>query len=105
MTVYNKLVRDRIPDIIAAAGGRCEVRELPPEEYRRALSDKLLEEAQEYRTDGTLEELADVLEVLQALVRASGATWQELEDLRRTKAAARGGFDRRLWLVWADPRA
>src|SRR5688572_4575975 len=103
---YNKLVRDRIPDVIRANGGSPATRILDGPEYLQALATKLVEEAQEFvaaeGAPAALEELADVLEVLCALVEAHGITLEELHGLRTDKAAARGGFSERVCLVHVD---
>lgn len=62
------------------------------------LDAKLTEELEEYQESRSLEELADLLEVLRAVVRARGWTWEELEQARREKAAQRGGFEKKLLL-------
>ena len=103
MPVYHKLVRDRIPEIIRENGNSCRTRILTDEEYRVELGKKLREESDEVITAHTseeaLEELADVLEVLQAYAAAHGAAWEQVEELRRKKAAARGGFRERIYLI------
>ena len=99
MTSNAKLVRDRIPEIVAAAGGRCEVRELGREEYAAELRVKLVEEAREYAASGDLAELADVLEVVRAIAEHVGIDWEDLERIRLRKQEERGGFERRLLLV------
>ncbi|MBB6099656.1 putative house-cleaning noncanonical NTP pyrophosphatase (MazG superfamily) [Deinobacterium chartae] len=99
MRVWRKLVRDRIPDILRGQGKPCEVRTLGPGEYHAALLAKLEEEALEAReSGGSLEELADVLEVLRALLAARGVAWEDLERARQRKRASRGGFEARVWL-------
>lgn len=69
---YHKLVRDRIPEIIEASGKSCTVKILDEQEYIRTLDAKLDEKLAEYHSDQTLEELADLLEVLRACVTARG---------------------------------
>lgn len=98
MKEYNKLIRDKIPEIIEAAGKRCIVEVMNEEEYLEALDDKLNEELAEYQADKSLEELADLLEVMYAVVRARGYTTEELERVRKQKAEKRGGFEKRLRL-------
>ncbi|HEX2312854.1 MAG TPA: NUDIX domain-containing protein [Thermomonospora sp.] len=93
-----KLVRDRIPEIIEAAGGHPETRTADEAEYLAALRAKLYEEAGEYVADGDPAELADVLEVVRALASAHGMDPAELERLRAEKAAERGGFTGRVLL-------
>ena len=95
---YNKLVRDRIPEIIAADGKRCTVETLSDEEYLLLLDHKLDEELTEYQESKSLEELADLLEVIRAVVKARGWTMEELEQVRAEKAAERGGFEKKILL-------
>lgn len=99
---YHKLVRDRIPEIIEADGKTCVCEKLSDEEYIRLLDQKLDEELAEYQESKSLEELADLLEVMQAVVRARGWTLDELEQVRVDKAAERGGFAKKILLkeVW-----
>ena len=95
---YNKLVRDRIPEIIAASGKTCTTAILSPEEYLRMLDAKLDEELAEYHQDQNVEELADLLEVIYAAAKARGWSAAELEQIRTKKAAERGGFEKRILL-------
>ena len=99
---YHKLVRDRIPEIIESDGKTCVCETLSDEEYIRLLDEKLNEELAEYHEGKSLEELADLLEVMQAVVRARGWTLDELEQVRADKAAERGGFTKKILLkeVW-----
>lgn len=97
-TKYNKLVRDRIPEIIESDGKVCVCETLADEDYLRLLDAKLNEELAEYQESKSLEELADLLEVLQAVVRARSWTWKELEQVRREKVARRGGFEKKILL-------
>ncbi|MBQ8201770.1 MAG: nucleoside triphosphate pyrophosphohydrolase [Clostridia bacterium] len=96
--VHGKLVRDLIPEIIEASGKSCTIRTLSQEEYITALDAKLNEELSEYQADHSLEELADLLEVMMAVTAARGHDFSEVEALRRDKAANRGGFQQRIWL-------
>lgn len=98
MTIHHKLVRDRIPEIIEASGKTCSIRILSDEEYIAALDAKLQEELNEYLSDGSMEELADLLEVMMAAAKARGHDFSEVEAIRREKADKRGGFERRIWL-------
>ena len=100
MKEYNKLVRDKIPEIIEASGKSCSIRCLGLEEYAVALEQKLNEEVAEYQSDKNLEELADILEVLQALCVSKGYSLEELELLRKEKAIERGGFENRIFLEY-----
>lgn len=96
--VYNKLVRDRIPDLIRAQGEVPMVRVRDEAEYRQALRQKLREEVAEYLESGEAEELADVLEVVYALAVAQDMSPEALEALRAEKWAKCGGFEKRLLL-------
>ena len=96
--IHEKLVRDRIPEIIENAGKRCRIRILEEEEYLAALDAKLLEELAEYQADKSMEELADLLEVMMAIAEARGHSFAEVEAIRREKAEKRGGFRQRIWL-------
>ena len=82
MKVYNKLVRDKIPEIIEADGKTCKTKILSDEEYIAALETKLNEEVAEYQADKNLEEMADVLEALQAICVARGYSLDEIEAMR-----------------------
>ncbi len=95
---YNKLVRDRIPEIIEASGNTCTTEILSREEYLRMLDAKLDEELAEYHKDQNIEELADLLEVIRAVAAVRGYTPEDLEQRRAEKAAARGGFEKRILL-------
>ena len=95
---YNKLVRDRIPEIITADGKACTTEILSDEDYLRMLDAKLDEELAEYHEDQNIEELADLLEVLRAVAVARGYTLDELERVRAEKAKKRGGFEKKILL-------
>ncbi len=95
---YNKLVRDRIPEIIEASGKIYSVEILSDEEYIRMLDAKLDEELLEYHKDQNIEELADLLEVIYATAKARGYTLKELERVREDKTAKRGGFEKKFLL-------
>ena len=102
---YNKLVRDQIPDIIAAAGSQPSTRVLDHASYQAALRSKLLEEAEEAESasdDQLASELADVLEVLRALAMAHDVKWEDIELQAARKRAERGGFGRRIFLEHVD---
>ena len=99
MVVYNKLVRDRIPEIIEARGERPNVRILEQKEYLHHLEAKLDEEVGEYHRDKNAEELADILEVVYALARTQNLRPSDLERLRQRKRHQWGGFEGRIFLV------
>lgn len=96
--VYNKLVRDKIPEIIEESGKTCEIEILSDEGYLQMLDKKLDEELAEYHQEQNIEELADLLEVLYATAKARGCSIGELEQVRVEKQKARGGFDEKVLL-------
>lgn len=96
--IYNKLVRDNIPEIIEASSKTCEMEILSDEEYLQMLDKKLEEELAEYHQEQNIEELADLLEVLYATAKARGYSIEELEQVRVDKQKARGGFDMKILL-------
>ena len=96
--IYNKLVRDKIPEIIEESGKTCEIEILSDEEYLQMLDKKLDEELAEYHQEQNIEELADLLEVLYATAKARGYSIEELEHVRVEKQKARGGFDKKILL-------
>ncbi len=98
VNIHDKLVRDRIPEIIESDGKTCVTETLSDARYLEMLDAKLNEELAEYQESKSLEELADLLEVLQAVVRARGWIWEQLELTRQEKAAKRGGFEKKLLL-------
>ena len=95
---HGKLVRDRIPEIIESSGKRAVIHRLTTEAYLTALDAKLDEELAEYQADKSMEELADLLEVMMAVAAARGHDFSEIEAIRREKADKRGGFRERIWL-------
>lgn len=95
---YHKLVRDRIPEMIEADGKNCICETLGDEDYIVLLDQKLNEELAEYQESKSIEELADLLEVMQAVVKVRGWTMEELERIRADKAVRRGGFEKRILL-------
>ena len=98
MTVYHKLVRDRIPEIIEQAGQKCVCSVLSDDEYLKMLDEKLNEELAEYQESKSMEELADLLEVVRAVALARGSSPEEVEEIRRQKAEKRGGFEKKILL-------
>lgn len=96
--IYNKLVRDRIPEIIERDGKHCITETLSDRDYIAALDKKIGEELAEYLSEPCLEELADLTEVIYAVAIARGFTLEELEKVRQSKAEKRGGFEKRIFL-------
>ncbi len=95
---YNKLVRDKIPEIIEASGKTCETEILSDAEYLKMVDAKLDEELAEYHQDQNLEELADLTEVIHAAVIARGYSLEDLERVRAEKYEKRGGFSKKILL-------
>ena len=100
--IYNKLVRDKIPEIIASKGGKAKTRILPDEEYRTFLEAKLDEEVGEYHRDKNAEELADILEVVYALATSIGCSREELMEIYQKKHDTRGGFEQKILLISSE---
>lgn len=98
MLVYNKLIRDRIPEIIEQTGTQYRVRTLDETEYKVQLDKKLQEELNEYSTSGKVCELADMVEVIYAILAVKGVGVEEFEAVRTEKKLKRGGFENRLFL-------
>ena len=96
---YDKLVRDRIPDVIRQAGKRPVTDTLSQDAMASALNRKLQEEVQEYFESGSIEEMADVLEVLHGIAFHKGISWDEVESARIHKRDERGGFEKGIRLL------
>lgn len=94
MKTYNKLVRDKIPQVIEAAGKKFDIKIADKEQHYKLLEDKLKEEVNEFLTDKNLEELADVMEVLIGLSNVMGYSEEDLFKKREEKKNERGGFDK-----------
>ncbi len=97
--LYLKLVRDNIPQIIEKSGKIAVVDTLSDKEYEIFLERKLDEEVNEYHESKDLEELADILEVIIALVKAKGYNFYDLANLKTKKAAEKGGFSKKTLLI------
>lgn len=103
MPIYNKLVRDRIPEVIESTGKKFTTRILDNEEYIKELKNKSFEELNEYvnteNDKDAVEELADLLEIIHALAECHGANFQQVEQVRQEKAEKRGGFKEKIFLI------
>jgi predicted house-cleaning noncanonical NTP pyrophosphatase (MazG superfamily) len=95
---YNKLIRDKIPQLIKESGRKPTTRILNDEEYFEALINKVVEEIEEYRESGNEEELADVFEVLDSIVKFKDYEPMHIDYLKIKKKEARGTFDQRIFL-------
>ena len=98
-----KLVRDKIPQIIIADGKKPITRILDDEEYLKELDKKLNEEIAEYQQDKSIQEMADVLEVLFAICEARGHSVEQLMEVRNEKRNARGGFEEKIFWSGNEP--
>ena len=95
---YHKLVRDKIPEIIEKSGKSSTYSVLSMQDYITMLDQKLNEELAEYQESKSMEELADLLEVMSAVASARGSSIEEVELLRQVKKEHRGGFEKRILL-------
>ena len=98
MKVYNKLVRDKIPEIILKDNELPTTRVLNDEEYIKELNRKLQEEVNEYLEEENIEEMVDILEVIRAILEHKGVTYDEIEEKRIKKSKKRGGFKEKIFL-------
>jgi predicted house-cleaning noncanonical NTP pyrophosphatase (MazG superfamily) len=96
---HNKLVRDKIPQMIISHGGAPVTRSLDDEEFLYELRRKLQEEVDEFRQTGHTQELADILEVVYALAIEAGVSQSQLEEMRQQKVTERGSFGQRVYLI------
>lgn len=96
---YNKLVRDKIPNEINSVDGRKATwRTMEKDEYLRELNRKIIEEAHEFSEDDSVEELADVMEVIENIMREKNITWEEVKEKKEEKRNKKGGFLDRIYL-------
>lgn len=95
---YNKLVRDRIPKIIAGKGGKAVIHVADEQEYWQALKKKLREEMEEFMKDESAEEIADILEVIDAICEYKKLSKLEIKGIQQKKANKRGKFESRIIL-------
>lgn len=96
--IYNKLIRDKIPQIIKQSGKQAIIEEVSGEEYLELLNAKLGEELQEYLESESVEELADLVEVVYAILEHKDVSLQEFEVIRKQKVEERGAFMKKLLL-------
>lgn len=97
--IYNKLIRDNIPEICRDDNKIAVTKTLNDNKYRKALRRKLLEETHEYLASEELSELADILEVVDALAKLQGSDFEGIIRLKNEKALKNGSFDKRLLLI------
>lgn len=95
----NKLVRDNIPAIIENGGKKCQIKILDNTEYLEALNAKLMEEVREYLESGEVMELADIEEVIRAILDVKNISYKNFEEIRQEKAEVNGEFKKRIFLI------
>ncbi|MFA6391153.1 MAG: nucleoside triphosphate pyrophosphohydrolase [Patescibacteria group bacterium] len=100
---YNKLVRDRIPEVIEASGDECQYEQMEEDEYRTMLREKFVEEAKELIAadgkDEIINELADLLELVEAVQDLEQISPDDVADKKNMKKEERGGFENRIKLI------
>lgn len=99
---YNKLIRDKIPEIIVREGKTCDIEVLNDVDYKQALRNKIIEEGEEVRTasdDELITEIADLYEVIDALIAVYGLSQSDIIQKQQERRESRGGFEKRLKLI------
>lgn len=100
---YNKLVRDKIPDNIDNEPGRkCKYKILDNSEYLKELNKKIIEEAYEFIEQNSIEELADLCEVLNAIMKLKGYSIEQVEKEMALKRNKKGAFNDKIYLEYVD---
>ena len=102
MTLYNKAIRDKIPEIIADSGKKYTLKQLDDTSFLAELEKKLIEEVNEYSESKDVEELVDLLEVIYRISELRGVNSDELDKIRQDKAEKRGKFASNLFLIDAE---
>ncbi|KOP80495.1 phosphoribosyl-ATP pyrophosphohydrolase [Lysinibacillus sp. FJAT-14745] len=103
MPVYNKLVRDLIPQVIEEEGKTCSIRVLDQGEHLEEIKVKMQEEAIEFleaaSPKAAIEELADILELIHTAIQMYDVSYEQLEQIRTQKKSQRGGFSKGIYLI------
>ena len=100
---YNKLVRDKIPEEINSEPGRkCKYRILNDTEYLKELNKKVLEEANEFIEENSIEELGDLMEVINAIMKLKGYNMKDIERVMKAKEEKKGAFNNKIFLEYVD---
>ena len=103
MKIYNKLVRDRIPEIIDSEPGRkSQYRILDDNEYLIQLNKKIIEESNEFIEENSIEELGDLMEVINAIMKLKGYSMEEVIKVMKAKADKKGAFNEKIYLEYVD---
>lgn len=98
MKVYNKLVRDKIPEIITKDNKKAVTKILNDEDYLIELNRKIQEEVKEYLESNSIEELADIVEVIYGILEVKNISIEEFENVRKSKVQKRGAFKEKIFL-------
>ena len=98
MQVYNKLVRDKIPELMEVNGDKPTYETLKDDRYLSELNKKLIEEANEFIEANDPEELADLMEVVYAIATLKNIDLKQVEEIRKQKALKRGAFNKKIFL-------
>lgn len=104
-TFYRKLVRDKLPEIISATGGKYEIRKLSEAEFESELKQKLIEEAKELQnapSHEVVDELADVLELVKQIAKLYKISFKDVTARQTARRQSRGGFAKRIFLIWSS---
>lgn len=96
--IYNKLIRDNVPKIIEQSGKQAIIKEVSDEKYLQLLNAKLSEEFREYLESQSIEELADLVEVVYSILDYKNVSLEEFELIRKQKANEKGAFKAKLLL-------
>jgi len=102
--VYNKAVRDKIPEIIEAAGKKCLIKRMADDKFLIELEKKLTEELEEYRKSLSPEELCDIIEISMRIAELRGVSNSEFQRIREKKNSGRGRFSKNIFLVEVNER-
>lgn len=97
--IINKLVRDNIPSICEENGQHPETMILDEKTYALALREKIKEEVSEYLISNEIEELADIIEVIEALADDQGSSLDEVMKIKKAKQNKNGGFKKKVFLI------
>ena len=100
--VYNKAIRDNIPQIILKLGSKCHYKVLSDEDFLPHLEEKLHEELEEYEVSKSVMELADMIEIIYRIAELRSVSREDLEKMRIDKREKRGGFDNNLFLIYTS---
>ena len=102
--VYNKAIRDKIPEIIESSGSSCLIEVLDDEKFVEELVLKLEEELGEFKETRSIEELCDLIEIAYRIAELNGVSNEELEEMINKKNIERGKFEKNLFLIQVNEK-